>query len=184
MRADIFVTPATAELWPDVEEVQSRGSCWCQRSIGEPGDGDRAGALRRQLDAEMPIGLLAYRDGRPVGWTRVMPRAGLPGVLANRALQKVLDDRPDAWWVVCFSVVPRSRRSGVGDALLAGAVAFARDQGASVLDGHPVDVAKLTAAKISGSAVFTGTLEMFERNGFTELGRTYSTRPVMRHTLR
>jgi hypothetical protein len=32
----------------------------------------------------------------------------------------------------------------------------------------------------AGSAVFTGTLAMFEGAGFREIGRTYPSRPVMR----
>ena len=32
----------------------------------------------------------------------------------------------------------------------------------------------------SGSALFAGTLRMFERLGFREIGRTYPSRPVMR----
>ena len=72
--------------------------------------------------------------------------------------------------------------SGVGGSLLGAAVDWAAQHGASVLDGHPVDVDGLTGTP-SPSALFTGTLAMFQRAGFTEIGRTYRTRPVMRHQL-
>ena len=75
------------------------------------------------------------------------------------------------------------RGSGVGAALLEAAVNWAAQHGASVLDGHPVDTAKL-AGTPSPSAVFTGTLVTFQRAGFSEIGRTYPSRPVMRHLLR
>lgn len=39
------------------------------------------------------------------------------------------------------------------------------------------------ASTPSPSAIFTGTLALFQRAGFTELGRTYPTWPVMRHKL-
>src|SRR5699024_7606029 len=43
----------------------------------------------------------------------------------------------------------------------------------------PVDVAALRRPP-APSAVFTGTLTMFQQSGFTETARTYPSRPVMR----
>jgi len=48
------------------------------------------------------------------------------------------------------------------------------------VEGHPVDAAALSAARVGGSAIFTGTMAMFSAAGFTEVARTYPTRPVMR----
>jgi GNAT superfamily N-acetyltransferase len=95
-------------------------------------------------------------------------------------LAKVLTEDPGVWWVTCFAVDNRHRRSGVGSALLKAAVEFASENGATALEGHPVDVAALSAARVGGSAVFTGTMAMFCAAGFTEVGRTYPSRPVMR----
>ncbi len=82
----------------------------------------------------------------------------------------------------CFVVRrehPQERRRSP---LLEAAVDWAAKHGASLHDGHPVDTHGL-AGTPSPSAVFTGTLGMFQRAGFTEIGRTYRTRPVMRHAL-
>jgi hypothetical protein len=68
--------------------------------------------------------------------------------------------------------------------LLEAAAEFARQHGASAIEGHPVDVAALTAPKVSGSAIYTGTKAMFEAASFVEVARTARTRPVMRRTLR
>ena|SRR5215469_2124686 len=134
--------------------------------------------------AVVPPGLIAYADGRPVGWTRVGPRHGFPGVRENRSLAKVLSgDDPGVWWVTCFAVDRQYRRSGIGAALLQSAVAFARDHGATAVEGHPVDAAGLTAARVAGSALYTGTMAMFIAAGFVEVCRTYPTRPVMRLSL-
>jgi GNAT superfamily N-acetyltransferase len=113
----------------------------------------------------------------------VGPRAGFPGVTGNRGLARVLSEEPGAWWVTCFAVEGTYRRAGVGAALLRAAVEYAREHGATAVEGHPVDVAALTAARVAGSAVFTGTLAMFSAAGFTEVARTYPTRPVMRMSL-
>jgi GNAT superfamily N-acetyltransferase len=134
-------------------------------------------------EADLPIGLLAYSDDDVAGWTRVVPRSTLPGVTGNRALARILDEDPDAWWVSCFVVRREHRRSGIGVALLGAGVDWAAQHGASVLDGHPVDTGGL-AGDPSPSAVFTGTLAMFQRVGFIEIGRTYRTRPVMRREFR
>ncbi len=183
----VRVVPATADRWPDLGRVfgpreKDPDSCWCQRfrRHGEPHNRD---ALHREVqEAAVPVGLLAQRDGEAVGWTRVVPRATLPGITGNRALARLLDDDPDAWWVSCVVVRREHRGTGVGLALLEAAVDWAAQHGASVLDGHPVDTAR-SAAAAAPSALFTGTLATFERAGFTEIGRTYPTRPVVRRTL-
>jgi GNAT superfamily N-acetyltransferase len=180
----VRVVPATAERWPQLGRVfGARGkdptSCWCQR-FRRHEEPDNRGALQREIhDADLPVGLLAYLHDDVVGWTRVVPRLMLPGITENRALARILDEDPDAWWVSCFVVRREHRGSGIGVALLEAAVDWAAQHGASVLDGHPVDTDGLVGTP-SPSAVFTGTLAMFQRVGFAEIGRTYRTRPVMR----
>jgi GNAT superfamily N-acetyltransferase len=95
-------------------------------------------------------------------------------------LAKVLTEDPGVWWVTCFVVNSRHRRSGVGSTLLKAAVEFAREHGATAVEGHPVDVSALSASRVGGSAIFTGTVAMFSAAGFTEVARTFPTRPVMR----
>lgn len=183
----IRVVPATAQRWHDVGHAFGRraakvDSCWCQR-FRDHQEPNNQSALQREMEtANVPIGLLAYIEDLPAGWTRVVPRHTLPGVYGNRALRRILEDDESAWWVACFAVRPEHRGSGVGIALLGEAVDYAGRHGASVLDGHPVDVERLQG-KPSASAVFTGTLVMFQAAGFTEVGRTYPSRPVMRRHL-
>jgi GNAT superfamily N-acetyltransferase len=184
----IDVRPATADRWDDVATLFGRrgggaSSCWCQVFVGAGSTGtpSKRDALHEEIThAIVAPGLVAYVDDHPVGWTRVGPRSTLPGVLGNRALTRVLPEDDDAWWVSCFKVDSRHRRSGVGAALLRAAVEHAREHGATLVEGHPVDVASLKAARVSGSAIYTGTVAMFTAAGFTEVARTYPTRPVMR----
>lgn len=137
--------------------------------------------MRREIEcSDLPVGLLALVDGVVAGWSRVVPRASLPGIVENRALARLLDDAGDAsWWVSCFVVRPEHRGRGIGVALLRGATEWAFQHGASLVDGHPVDVDTLRGSP-APSAIFTGTVSMFERAGFSEIGRTYPSRPVMR----
>lgn len=189
----VQVRPATADRWSDLVRVFGRRGedpswCWCQRFLGSATRGsgdstpnlDNRGALRREIThAAVPPGLLAYLENQPVGWTRVGPRADFPGVTGNKALARVLTDDPGFWWVTCFAVDSRHRRVGVGSALMEAAVDFAREHEATAVEGHPVDVPALSAARVGGSAIFTGTVAMFSAAGFTEVARTYPTRPVM-----
>ncbi|MPZ63888.1 MAG: GNAT family N-acetyltransferase [Propionibacteriales bacterium] len=190
----VQVRPASPDRWSDLVQVFGRRGedpswCWCRLFVdsatGESGASEprpnNRDAMRREIThAAVPPGLLAYVENQPVGWTRVGPRSDFPRVTGNRALARVLIDDPGVWWVTCFAVDSRHRRSGVGSALLEAAVEFARGHGATAVEGHPVDVAGLTAARVGGSAVFTGTVAMFSAAGFTEVARTYPTRPVMR----
>lgn len=188
----IQVQPATADRWSDLAAVFGRRGedpswCWCQRflrSDPRPSEArpDNRGALHQEVThAVVPPGLIAYADDRPAGWTRVGPRHSFPGVRGNRALARVLSgDDAGIWWVTCFAVSGQHRKSGIGSVLLQAAVAFARGHGATAVEGHPVDAGALTAARVAGSALYTGTMTMFTAAGFAEVGRTYPTRPVMR----
>ena len=186
--------PATADRWDDLVTVFGRRGedpswCWCQiflRAQGAASSHSEAppnnrDALHREIThATVAPGLIAYIDGGPVGWTRVGPRRAFPAVRGNRALAKVLaEDDENAWWVTCFAVHSRFRRAGIGSALLRAAVTFAREHGATAVEGHPVDVDALKTARVSGSAIYTGTVAMFTAAGFDEVARTPS-RPVMR----
>jgi GNAT superfamily N-acetyltransferase len=190
----IQVRPATPDRWSDLVRVFGRRGedpswCWCRRFLRsapcesaafEPTP-DNRDALRQEIThVTVPPGLLAYIHDQPVGWTRVGPRSAFPGVSGNKVLAKVLSEDPGVWWVTCFAVDSRHRRTGVGSTLLKAAVAFAREHGATAVEGHPVDVAALSAARVGGSAIFTGTMDMFSAAGFTEVARTHPTRPVMR----
>ncbi len=167
--------PATPERWSDVVlAFGNRGKdpewCWCRRFLAEAEDDLVPVSNRRALEieilnADIAPGIIAYVGGDPVGWTRIMPRAALPGVRRNRALRRMLVDDPDAWWVACFAVNQHHRRAGVAASLLEAAVDHARLNGASAVEGHPVDTNALKADKVSGSALFTGTMATFVAAG-------------------
>lgn len=96
------IEPATPERWSDVEGAFGRwaskpDSCWCQR-FRHHDDPSNHHALRAEIStASVPIGLLAYDDGRPVGSTRAVPRATLSGITANNAIQRVAEGDDSAY---------------------------------------------------------------------------------------
>lgn len=126
-------------------------------------------------------GCLAYAGQEPVGWVQVGPRASYPRITTNRSTASL--DSDGVWRCTCFVVRVGHRRRGVARALLAGAVRFAREQGARVLEGHPVDVAA-REGRVPSANLYHGSLSMFSDAGFAEVVRTRPDRPVVRLALR
>lgn len=183
----VTVVPATPERWRDVEALFGRngacGGCWCQfwkqtqaeyrAGKGEP----NRRALRRQVEAGVVPGLLAYAGGEPIGWVAVEPRAAYARLGTARNLIAV-DDAP-VWSAPCFFVRRGWRRRGLVRRLLEAAAARARRAGAPFLEGYPVD----SKAALGDAFVYTGVYSTFARLGYTEVARRAPTRPVMRIAL-
>ena len=126
-----------------------------------------------------PIGLLAYRDGRAVGWCAAGPRARYERALRSRTLSG-RDPAEDGsvWFLPCLFVRAGERRKGVAAELLAAAVGLAREHGAPAVEGFP-----LAGGERRGSAdAYLGTEAMFAAAGFQVLRRPSRNRVVMRLT--
>jgi GNAT superfamily N-acetyltransferase len=187
--ATLEIHPLTLDRWDDLVTLFDRPGdpkgCWCMfyrvRSRDFErlwGKGARA-AFRGVVKDGPPPGLLAYRDGVPVGWCAVAPRDAYPRVLNSRVLRPE-DDAPACWAVVCFYVLRSERRGGVAAALLEAAVAFAADHGAKAVEGYPKDT---EGAKKHANEMFVGSMSMFADAGFAEVARRSPTRPIMRREL-
>ena len=101
-------------------------------------------------------GLLAYGDGKVVGWCHAAPTALIPA----------LHDEPGACDegvgnVVCFVVSPTWRRRGVARLLLDGACNTLRQQGLKVAQAYPSRQAD------TPGALHFGPLRMYLEAGFT-----------------
>jgi GNAT superfamily N-acetyltransferase len=185
------VRPVTPDRWDDLVELfGERGAyanCWClwwrvsgaefDRGIRNRGAGNRRALKRLVAEGRVP-GLLAYRDGRPVGWVSLAPREEF-GRLQRSPTLKAVDDRP-VWSIVCFFMDRGERGKKVGTALLDAAVRYAAEHGAAIVEGYPVDPTDRT---IRNADAFTGVVSMFRRAGFREVVRRGS-RPIMRKSIR
>ena len=122
-------------------------------------------------------GVLAYSNGEPVGWCAVAPRADYPALARSRILRPV-DDAP-VWAISCFFVARPFRHRGVSVRLLEGATDYARERGARIIEGYPVEP-RGHAPMMPDAFVWTGLAAAFRAAGFAEVARRSDTRPIMR----
>jgi GNAT superfamily N-acetyltransferase len=138
------------------------------------GAGNRA-AFRRRVRSGVPPGLLAYIDGRPVGWCAVAPRSEYDYLARSRVLRPVDDSA--VWSVSCLLVAKPYRGRGLSVRLLGAAVKMAGEAGAEIVEGYPVIP---YASRMPDAFAWTGTLTAFLAAGFEEVARGSPKRPIMR----
>ena len=150
-------------------------ACYC-RFFNDPGDpeGDSSPNLRdhhRPLAIELvkggqTQGLLAYDEGKPVGWCNAAPRASYR---MPRHIAKATDDPSEpVGSTVCFIVAAPYRGRGVGTALLDAACEMFRRQRLRIAEGYPkTEPAPTTPYEIPWSAHnYHGPLAMYLDRGF------------------
>ena len=189
------VRPVTAARWEELAAFFGPSGafshCWCtwwrQTSAGfgkgveEQGAGNRS-LMQGIVAAGAEPGLLAYRDGLPVGWVSVAPRPQYGRLLRSRRIGPPAEEAADerVWSVVCFWIPRGERGKGVATELLNGAVTRARERGATQLEAYPVDT---SGGRHAAANLFTGTLAMFKRAGFREVDRPRGAQLVVRRDL-
>lgn len=184
----VTIRPLTPERWSDFEALfgprGACGGCWCmwwrlKRSQfdEQKGEGNREAMRAIVQSGEVP-GILAYAGDTAVAWCSVAPRERFPALARSRVLKPV-DDLP-VWSVVCFFTDRRWRGRGLSGRLLAGAVDYAREAGATVVEGYPVEP---RGPKMPDAFAYTGLASAFTRAGFVEVARRSPTRPIMRRYL-
>lgn len=190
----VRVLPAAAAGWAAVESVMmseaTSRDCWCQFHVLLNKDQqattrvDRQDRLREQVSTlDPPRGLIAVEGVLPVGWCGVEPRPRLRHVVASRLVAKhslfPLDD-PDVWVVYCILIPPAHRRRGLARLLLAAALEHAESSGARAIEGLPIDLSQRGGTYPPGFS--TGTLAMFEREGFASVASLPSGRTLVSRT--
>jgi len=194
-RADLTVSPVTPDKWAQLAAFfgpsGAFGHCWCTwwrqtgaeftAGVAAKGAGNKK-FMHAVVEAGSEPGLLAYRDGQPVGWVSVAPRPDYGRVLRSRSLGPAPEeaDDPRVWSVVCFWIPRAERGKGVAVRLLTGAIEHARARGARELEAYPVDTGQ---ERHPSSSVFTGTLTMFLRAGFEEVERRRGSLVIVRRSL-
>jgi GNAT superfamily N-acetyltransferase len=176
--------PLTPDRLGDLDQVFGEASvarrCYCMHWRRPDGGYDDSRPNRDRfadrVDEGPSPGLVGYLGDDPVGWVQVGPRDEFPTLERSRLLCAV--DDSDSWSINCFVTRVGYRRQGVAGGMLAAAIAFAKHQGADLAEGYPVD-----GPRSSSVDYFTGTLAMFQEEGFVEILRRNPTRPIVRASL-
>ena len=184
-----IIEPLTPDRFGDLVTVLGKGGiggCWCMYWTTPTttvwGEGTKGGstapnrtAFREIVESGPPPGLLAYADGEPIAWCRVVPRNSLPGLVNSRHFKTDLDTR-GVWSLACFVVRRANRGQGLTEVLTRAAIEHVREQGGGILEAYPWD----TDEKKSAATVYTGLASTFHRLGFEVVQRKAPHKPMMR----
>ncbi len=184
---DFKIFPLTADRWSDLEALfgphGAFGGCWCMwfRQTNKEWEvttgSQRKEAIHGIVDSGTVPGLIAYDGSMPVGWMSLGPRPDFQRLIKSR-VAKPFDQEP-VWSVVCFFVERSYRRKDATVALLQGGIEFARQHGAKILEGYPVD----PDSDKPDEWVYHGLVGAFQKAGFVEVARHLKNRPIMRYYL-
>ena len=150
--------------------------CWCMLWRGTAAERrtkeQRKQALCSRVASDTPVGLIAYQEGQPVGWVSIAPKPTYRSLTGSRA--EAVEE--GVWSLACFFILRALRGRGYSRDLLAGAIEYARREGATVVEAYPVD-------PDSPSYRFMGIVPLFEAAGFRHFGKVGSRRHIMRPDL-
>ena len=179
--------PLTPDRWQDFEtlfgERGACGGCWCMawRLTSKQFDEQKGAPNKKAMKAivargDQP-GVLAYVDGKAVGWCSVAPREVFVRLESSRVL-KPIDEQP-VWSISCFFIAKEHRRQGLSVKLLKAAIDLVRRQGGKIVEGYPNEPKKDQPDVF----MWTGLAASFVKAGFKEAARRGS-RPIFRHELK
>jgi len=189
------IVPANQATWADVQAAfGERGcahGCQCQwfkmpqkewQSLTVAQREARQRAITNCGDAEAATtGLVAFVDGVPAAWVAVEPRVNYVRMLTQRIPWLGRDeDRadPGVWAISCFATRAGYRRRGLTHELTRAAVDYAREHGATAVEGYPRVVHP--GEDVSWGELYVGAVSVFEAAGFREVTRPTERRRVMR----
>ena len=186
LNSDLETIPVTPDHWQDLERLFGKngayGGCWCMwwrvtrsQFKKQAGQANKE-ALKAIVDSGEVPGILAYASGQPIAWCSVAPRETFPSLERSRTLKRV-DDQP-VWSIVCFYVAKPYRRKGLMAELLRAAIDYARQCGAKIVEGYPIEPKHDNLHPVS---TFTGIVSAFQEVGFVEVARISEKRPIVRY---
>jgi L-amino acid N-acyltransferase YncA len=177
---DLEFHPVSIDRYTDLttffEQYGNLNYCWCMRwrlkntEFKQSNSKNRRSKFESLVEANIPVGVLGYQQGKVVGWCSIAPRETYT-LLENSTTLKRIDNLP-TWSVVCFFIDPNLRGQSLSVKLLQAAVTYAISQGATIVEGYPVESNK--------SYRFMGSSSTFEQAGFREAGIAKNGRRIVR----
>jgi len=178
--------------WPLIVELfGSRGACggcWCmhwrrekggqawEQAKGEP----NRRAFRKLVESGQAHGIIALRQGQPVGWCSFGRRSEFPRLERTKAYRRPGQDaaRPsDTWAINCLFLDKDVRGRGLSMRLVDAAVKAIRKHRGRIIEAYPVTLTK-NGKKLPAAFAFTGPEIIYQRLGFKEVQRLAASRPL------
>jgi RimJ/RimL family protein N-acetyltransferase len=165
--------PLTPQHWDDFVTLfgpnGAYGGCWCmfwretrQEFSQKCGAGNKE-AMHELVKSGVIPGIIGYQDDTPLVWCAVTPREDFSSLERSRNLKR-LDDQP-VWSIVCFYIAKSARNAGLMTTAIRAAVAYARENGAKIVEAYPNDI----HSHHSPDDLYMGNLSAFLKAGFVEL---------------
>jgi ribosomal protein S18 acetylase RimI-like enzyme/uncharacterized protein YndB with AHSA1/START domain len=142
-------------------------SCYCMETHRDLPDEEwmaRTGVdnrtdMRAMIRDGRVTALLAYVDGKPVGWCNYGETTRLSGVMMKLSLDPA--DHAGVGSIACFVIAAPYRGHGVATKLLAAAVERLKARGVRAVEAYP-----RRNEESSAQANYRGSLRMYEKAGF------------------
>jgi GNAT superfamily N-acetyltransferase len=169
---NLCVYSLDSTLWEDFEELfgdrGACGGCWCmswrlKKSEFENCKGQiNKNYMQGLVNMNEIVGVLAYVDGKPIGWCAVAPREKYVRLEYSRILKRI-DDEP-VWSITCLFVSKAYRRKGISTELVKAAINYCKLNEVSIVEAYPtVPYDKY----IPDAFLYTGVPSVFKEVGFT-----------------
>jgi GNAT superfamily N-acetyltransferase len=180
---DVEYFPLTLQRWADFEALMGKkgayGGCWCMfwhltraEFSKASGEQNKQAMLTRLKLGQVP-GILIYDNQTAVAWCAVAPRSAFAALERSRIFKRV--DQAAVWSIVCFFIKEDMRNKGLMLKAIRAAVAYARQNGARILEAYPVEYDQ----HCSPLDLYMGVAQIFRKAGFQEVKRPPSSRHVI-----
>ena len=100
--------------------------------------------------------MLAYEEGKPIGWISLGPREDFRALLASPHYRPQTSET-GVWSIVCFLVDRYARRRGLAAALLSAGLEHAFARGAAAVEAYP---------HRATNSDYMGSVPLYESAGF------------------
>lgn len=179
--------PLSPETWPDFEALFAKhngvwGGCWCVYYLCGGAEFKQMGPEgRREFHRSLALsgrarGVIAYEGQTPVGWCQFGPPDVLCQYDRGRVYPKLSiarEDRPQ-WRISCLFTDRHKRSRGVAIFTLHAALSEIARSGGGVTEAFPLD------GPHTKHNVFSGSLDMYLREGFKVVTRLTQSRVLVR----
>lgn len=173
-------------LWDDFEKLfgdkGACGGCWCmswrlKKSEFEKYKGEiNKNYMHGLVNMNEILGVLAYVNGKPIGWCAVAPREKYIRLEASRVFKRV--DNEPVWSITCLFVSKAYRRKGVSTELIKAAINYCKLNGVGIVEAYPtVPYDKY----VPDAFLWTGVPSVFEEAGFTIAANRSKWKHLMRY---